>query len=331
MIVIFGQPIDRCADLVHQLLRRHRTEVVFIEGSDLLTTMGINWSLASVNGDNFLTVNSHRIPLASISGVLTRMWQPIKTDPDQSQQDQQYIQYELYATLIGLFYALDCRVVNRPIPGAISRPIFTGIERVRRIRQCGFKLPPTLVTPSYEKALRFYHRCSQRAILGSLSGQFPWQLIMGKEGERDLQAVLAQHPIYLQETPVGEWLQVFTVGERAFGASVPMDPIAGRNGKEPLQAAEISPALQVRCCRLAQALHLDFAQLHILKTDQGEEYCFDVISFPIYDPCEDSLQESITAALAELLEKGGRRASDDLAFWRFSRSGDDVYLRAPVR
>ena len=97
---------------------------------------------------------------------------------------------------------------------------------------------------------------------------------------------------------------MFTVGERAFGVSVSMDHIEGRNGKEPLQAAEISPVLQERCCRLAQALHLDFAQLHILKTDQGQEYCFDVNSFPIYDLCEEPLQESITAALAELLEKG---------------------------
>lgn len=330
MIVIFGHETDRCAYQVHQYLRQRGADVVFIEGSDLLTTMGVNWSLAGVNGDSFLTAKSHQIPLASISGVLARMWQQTKADSDQTPKNQQYIQYELHATMIGLLNALDCRVINRPFPGMACRPIFTGIERVRRIRQCGFKIPATLVTSSHEEASRFYDRCGRIAILGSLSGQFPWRLICGEEG-RDLQAVLARHPIYLQEVPAGEWLQVFTVGERAFGASVHIDHIAGRNGKAALQAAELSPVLQERCGRLAQALRLDFAQLSILKTEQGEVYCFDVNGFPVYDPCEEPLQESIATALAELLEKGDRRSSDDLDFWRSSRSGDSVRLRAPVR
>ena len=329
MIVIFGDQSDHCASHTYEYLRRRGTDVIFIETSHLFTTMGVNLSLARVPDDSFLTVYSHTIPLATISGVLARMRGPITVDPEQTLLDQRYIHDELSATLAGLLNSFDCRVINRPRPWMWHRSVCASAEKVRGITQCGFILPATQVTSSGEAASRFYDRCGRRAILGSPSGQIPWRLITGEEGGGYLRAVLARHPIFVQEVPAGQWVQVFTVGDSVFGASGRIALGTEENGRVPLQAAELTPALHERCYRLAQALHLDFSHIHLLQTEQGDEYCFDLSAFPVYDQCEGHLQERITSALGELLEKGDRRTSDDPAAGRSGRSGDGIRLRVP--
>jgi hypothetical protein len=291
MVVILSHQHDLCASLTYKHLRRRGAEVVFIEDSQLLTTIELNWSLARSPASSFLTVSSPKVPFANISSILARMHSPIKTDPDLNQHDQEYIRHETQAAWMGMLHSLDCRVINRPIPGITGRPIFTNRDHVGCVTQCRFKLPATLVTSSSESAFRFYDCCGRRAILRSPSGQIPWWLISGTEGAEHVQAALARHPVCLQQVPCGTWLQVFTVGDRAFGASDQSDLTEGGNAKVSPQAFALSPELRERCCLLAQALSLDFSQMQLLRTEQGEVYCFDVSIFPTYDNCEERLQE----------------------------------------
>jgi len=182
MVVILSHQNDLCALLTYKHLRRRGAEVFFIEDSQLLTTIELNWVLARSHASSFLTVSSYKVPFANISGILARMHGPIKTDPELNQHDQEYIRHETHAALMGLLHDLNCRVINRPSPGVMGRPIFTNRDQVGCVTQCGFKLPATLVTSSYESASRFYDCCGRIAILRSTSGQIPWRLISGTEG-----------------------------------------------------------------------------------------------------------------------------------------------------
>jgi hypothetical protein len=186
------------------------------------------------------------------------------------------------------------------------------------------------LTSEAEEALAFYQRCGRRAVLSSPSGRHLRRVVGGKAGAGEIEAALARHPIVLQEAPDGEWLQVFTVGERAFGARALVELPVGGDDQGPLRAVELPPAFQTQCCRLAGAFRLDFARLLLLQTERAEFYCLDLSSRPEYANCEEAVQQQITAALAARLMGGDKRCGDDPAAWRAGRPGDGVRLRAPV-
>jgi hypothetical protein len=306
MIVIFGNQGDICSWQTYEYLKQQGQDVVFIDmASDYLSTSGINWSFACSDKEGFITVNSQKIPLKNITSVLARMVYSSYKEPQLSQKDQDYISSESYATLIGLLNSLDCLVVNRPKPGMVRAPILVNREQIEVVKQCGLKLPNMLVTASPERALSFYNSHNQIAIIGSPSTPFFLDLIKGEEGVSKLELVLnQQQPIYLQEIPQGQWLQVFVVDNRVFGSSFWFNSQIGVN----FPKTELSPELQEQCCKLAQVLELDFMQVRLVQTEQSEAYCYDINEFPSYIQCDKELQEGIKTALAELLEKGNRGA-----------------------
>jgi hypothetical protein len=303
MVVILGQPSDPCASLTHQYLRRSGTEVAFIDDSQLLSTAGLSWLPDGPLTDGFLTFHSSRIPLATVTGVLTRIRQSAQGPSELSTEDRQYIATELHATLLALLSSLPCRVINRPIHGMARRPVALRVERARQIAACGFKLPAILMTSSEERAVRFYERFGENVLVGVLSGREGWRLIHGREGICELKALLARGPICLQEVPPGRWLQVITVGDQAFGAEAGANHLGEERSRGPLQTVEPS-SLRMDCCRLARAFQLEFAQLEVVQSGTGERYCLDVSPWPTLGACAEPLQESIVASLAQLL-KGG--------------------------
>jgi hypothetical protein len=304
MVLIFGQPSDLCASLTNQYLRRPGTEVAFIDASQLLTTAGLSWSPDGPLTHNFLTLHSSRIPLGAVTGVLTRIRQSAQGPSDVGAEDRQYIATELQATLLAFLSSLPCRVINRPIHGMARRPVALRVENSRQIAECGFKLPAILMTSSEERAVRFYERFGENALVGVLSGREGWRLIRGREGTGQLKALLARGPVCLQEVPPGQWLQVITVGDQAFGVEVCATRLGEERSRGPLQTVEPSSRLRTECCRLARAFHLEFAQFEVVQSGTGERYCLDVSPWPTLDACAEPLQESIVASLAQLLEGG---------------------------
>lgn len=306
MIVIFSNQGDLCATQTYEYLKQQGKKVVFIDmASDFLNTSGINWSLACSNTEGFLIVNSQKITLTEITSVLCRTIYPSYAVSQLNKKDQDYIRAEAYANFMGLLNSLNCLVINRPKPGFICTPQFANSLQIKEIKRCGLKLPNMVLTTSYENALNFYDSCNRIAILGSTSPPILLQMIKGEDGVSQLQATLnKQQPIYIQEVPVGKWFQAFVAGNSVLGSSFWFDSQAGI----PFQAVELSLELQEQCCKLAQALQFKFMQIRILQTEQGESYCYDISEFPSYAQCEKLLQEKITIALAELLEKGEREA-----------------------
>jgi len=302
MILIFADHNDLCARQTYEYLKQRGIEVFFIDlMSDFLGTMGVNWLLAS-RDESFLTVNSRKVPLSEITGVVARTIYPSYADPQLSQKDQDYFRFESHAAFIGLLNFLDCPVINRPTPGMACPPFFANSYQVIEVMRCHFKVPEMLVTSSPKHALSFYDSCNQVSILGSPGSPL---LIKGEEGATHLQTILSQQaqPIYLQGVSEGEWFQAFVVGNKVFGASFWFESLAGEKQKMPFQAVELPAKLQEQCCKLAQALKLDFLQVRLLQTEPNEVFCFDVSDFPFYVQCENLLQKEIVTALVDLLEK----------------------------
>jgi hypothetical protein len=226
-------------------------------------------------------------------------------------------------------HGLDCPVLNRPLPGLESAALYPNGDKIRRVLACGFQLPAAMVTSSDESACQFYDRCGQHVLLRTSPWQLSWQLIEGAAGSQALPAILAKQPVYMQDIPMGQWYQVFTVGNRAFGGVAPAGCYAQEGSQLSLQPCVLAEDIQERCCRLARAFHVDFAQLSLLQTPENAWYCFDVSTFPVYTQCETALQEAITRALADLLISGDRSAAHDLTLWHARRPNPGIRVSMP--
>src|SRR5262245_14404087 len=79
-----------------------------------------------------------------------------------------------------------------------------------------------------------------------------------------------RQPLVLQAVPPGQWLAVFTVGKRAFTAALPPAGHIAAESQQRWTAVTLPPHVQERCSRLARALQLDFAQVHVVLTASGE-------------------------------------------------------------
>ena len=97
MILIVANQNDSCAQLVHHTLWEQKAEVVFLEDSQLQTTLGLNWSPAHPAGSDFLLVHSQKFPFATISSVLARIRNLTLATTDLSEEDQQYIHFKISA------------------------------------------------------------------------------------------------------------------------------------------------------------------------------------------------------------------------------------------
>jgi hypothetical protein len=326
MVLIFGHADDRCASLTDQLLRQRGIDVICINVSDLLSTVALSWSLDRRLDQSFHLLNSRRFPLSELSGVLARSRPAVPTDAA-TPQDQRYIAAELDAALQGLLYSLPCRVVNRPAVGLARRPLVQSLEQRRQVIEAGFRLPAMVMTSRHEDALRFYARCGRRVLLSTPTSHGPRRLLRGADGESELKALLAEHPVCLHEVPDGEWLQVFTIGERAFATAAPVDGLAKR-GDALSRDVELSPVVQAQCRRLAQAYELEFAQLDLVRSERDACYCLWISAWPQITGCGEALQHRIAGALADLLREEAGKSSDDLALWGSGRTGDRVSLLA---
>jgi hypothetical protein len=275
-----------------------------MDPAELFETAGFNWSVSHPAGRSFFTLETGRVPFRAISGVLARLGHLLAANWGPKLTDQDYVAAERHAALRGFLSSLDCLVINRPLLELTCGPVPIGMEQLRRMNECGFRLPPMLLTADPESALRFYERHDHRAVLLEPRNQPRWRLLHGPEGEAALRETVGRRPVQLLQAPRGEVLQVFALGGRAFAASLPLEDRPGADPPAPYCSVALSPALQARCCRLAQAYGWEFAQIDMVRADDETLYCLDIHAFPQYDRCEAPLQQAITTTLAELLERG---------------------------
>jgi hypothetical protein len=330
-ILIIGSGKDPCVSLTRDFLHQRGIAVFSFEADDLLGSVGLYWPLPDPAGSGFLQIGDNRVSLADIGAVLVRHKPPPLPDPDQATEEDGYIAGELQATLLAFLQSLDCLVICRPDPRISRRLAVAAVEWRPAIHEAGFRLARVLATADPAAAHDFCGAGDQPVLLRSPSGLDPWKLLEGENGAAHRAALMARHPVYLQELPGGRGLRVFVVGERVLGCDGDLSRVAGTNVPPRFRAVALSPDEQQQCRRLARLLDLEFAQMDLVETESGELYCLDVSPWPELESCEPELQRMMATALADLLEGGWKRGSDDPGVWRSGRPGDGVrVLSAPV-
>jgi hypothetical protein len=239
-VLILASDQDRLAHNAHAELARRGVCVLRVDPTDLTGGADLGWSVLSSSG--FVGPPDRRVRLQRLRSVLVRAdGRPAR---DESADDEQeYIDAEIAATMLGLLAGLDCPVINRPAPGEVGRLI---LRETATVAASGLEPTPTLVTSDPRAALAFYRdRCDRRALLAPTSGCAPPELIAGEEGEASV-AACGSRTIVLQAVPEGTGVSVWVVGMRS------------------VCARPISPSVHASCVRAAVGLGLELARFDLV-------------------------------------------------------------------
>jgi hypothetical protein len=300
-VAILAASDDRLAQLVQAALEQREVPVVFLEASSPFGAAGLSWSIDSQAG--FLELESSRLDLDRVRGVLFREPPGTLVDTLVGGDDRAYRAWEVHATLLGLLAALKCPVVNRPRPAEQRSFLLT---HARSVRSAGLRVTPTLVTSDPRAAYEFFGACCEEgALVGSTTKWDGWDPVGGDGNsrahgaaervevtQREFAQRTAREPLVLRALPRGERVTVFVVDQRTVTGA--------RDGAGRLRAADLSAPLRAACVRLAASLSLSLALIELVAGDR-EATCLDVTSFPSLAECDAELEDELAMALALLL------------------------------
>jgi glutathione synthase/RimK-type ligase-like ATP-grasp enzyme len=190
---------------------------------------------------------------------------------------------------------LPCRVANRPVAGMSNR---SKPFQALQIRECGFRIPETLVTNDPAAAKQFYEQRDGKVIFKSISGVRSIVRRLGPEYLERL-PLLRNGPAQFQAFVAGDDIRVHVVGDLCFdyrfawqdGIPLKMEPT--------MLSAEVTS----QCLRLSQKLGLSLAGIDLKESPTGEYYCFEVNAAPMFSFYERTTCQSISTALGEFLRQ----------------------------
>lgn len=306
MFLILSSQQDDCATRTYAELRKRGHGVLLIDDALSTSDLEMNWRADSDDpSGGWFGVAGQHLPLADIQGVLLRLLTPLREEPKQDLSDRRYVMVELAAALESLLHSLPARVVNRPVPGLSGRHIYARHGGAESVARAGFEVPDFCVATAPGRLCEMVRESNQpKAIVAGLHAPIAPMLVRATGVNAAVEELSAGHPIaplYAQPIPRGEFVQIFLVGDRAFGVTGPPSGTRGNCGdqgsKRFLHRETVDKARA-----LTNHWGLEFAQISVVETPNEGAYCLDMIEFPIYNHCEPNVQAGITSELASLLE-----------------------------
>jgi glutathione synthase/RimK-type ligase-like ATP-grasp enzyme len=172
------------------------------------------------------------------------------------------------------------------------------------IKQYGLDIPDMCITSDEEEARQFITRY-KATIYKSISGT---RSIVKQVDEAALQNLhkIKYCPVQFQECVTGFNVRVHVVGQRAIATKICSDAVDYRYARAEGKSTTLEPYnlpahLAEKCVALAHSLHLPFAGIDLMITNDGRTICFEVNPSPGYSYYEQNTGQLISHALADYL------------------------------
>lgn len=297
MILILADSGDAWSTLIHLELSRRGKEVSWVQPSQLLDRILLNWSVRCDGAvpEGTLIVEERPVALADLTGVLVRLPipPPLSID-DLSPEDRSYVTRETTAAWLALLDTLPCAVINRPVPGGRATLMSGSAEYSRLARVHGFLMPPSYYAASWADAVAKFASWHNRVYVKMLGSSEPGRFL-NEPGDANSEPFPQHRSVFLQPVPDGQRITVYVVAGEAVATLV--HPVGSSN--EP----QIVPAVPADAClRLTQDLGLAFAECEVILAADGI-YCLDVSASPRYWRCPQEVQQRIVASLSDCLSQ----------------------------
>lgn len=255
-------------------------------------------------GDSILSNGNKSYKLNDCMGLFLRTMDQTQVPEFEVSQHKEAIN-EMYTRLFQLLDAeTSCKVINAPSVQMSnnSKPYQSLI-----IKQHGLDIPDMCITSNEDEARGFlakYKSCIYKSISGTRS-------IIKKVDEKSLQNLykIKYCPVQFQEYVTGFNVRVHVVGQIAIATKIYSEAIDYRyshsEGKSmSLEPFELADGLAEKCISLAHDLHLPFAGIDLMITDDGRTICFEVNPSPGYSYYELSTGQLISHVLADYMAYG---------------------------
>ncbi|MCS3737445.1 ATP-grasp domain-containing protein [Mucilaginibacter dorajii] len=252
-------------------------------------------------GDGMLSNGTRQLKLNDCTGLYLRTMDHTQV-PEYAQTKKQVGINGMYEKLFQLIDSeSDCKITNPPSVQMSnnSKPYQSQI-----IKQYGLDIPDMCITSNEDEAREFMAKY-KAAIYKSISGT---RSIVKQVDEAALQNLhkIKYCPVQFQECVTGFNVRVHVVGQRAIATKICSNAIdyryARAEGKQTtLEAYDLPAHLAEKCIALAHGLHLPFAGIDLMITNDGRTICFEVNPSPGYSYYELNTGQLISHALADYL------------------------------
>jgi RimK-like ATP-grasp domain len=302
MILLWGLPADSPLAQVHSALCRRKAAVAFIDQRDVLETevelrvdgavQGVVRTpdravpLEQVTAAYVRPYSSAQLPAVERAGPLSAAWQHAVSIDD---------------ALMSWAELTPAHVVNRPTAMATnsSKPY-----QALFIQAVGFEVPATLVTTDIDAVHEFWAEHTT-VIYKSLSGV---RSIVSRleEGHNARLERVRWCPTQFQQYIQGTDYRVHVVRDEVFACEICSSAddyrYAGRQGLSvEIRPYQLPRDVADRCRALTKSLGLSVTGIDFRRDPEGRWYCFEVNPSPAFTYYQNSSNQPIDEAIADLL------------------------------
>src|SRR5258708_7459161 len=296
MILICGDPFDPVILFLRARWDSDHLAYYLLDlgCSEVKLDVRVDYEEGSMNG--FMQGEGWRLDVSELTGVF------VYSDDCQSEKAVERASAERDPEIAALLNNLPCKVANRPTAGISNR---SKPFQALYIRECGFRIPETLVTNDPEAAKRFYEEYNGKVIFKSISGIRSIVRRLSPEYIERL-ALLRNGPTQFQALIAGDDIRVHVVGDQCFATRIRCSSVDYRFACEEgillqMEPALLSAEITSMCLQLSQRLGLTFAGIDLRESPTGEYYCFEVNDAPGFSFYEAKTRQPISTALGEFL------------------------------
>jgi glutathione synthase/RimK-type ligase-like ATP-grasp enzyme len=304
MVLLCGIPGDGPFELVGDALDSIGQAYVVLN-QRRFADISANYSLVGAQLEGELSIGSEIYRLEDFTGIYNRA-AGYQTMPEYValRPDAPLAQHcaGLHEVLSAWFDITPARVLNRNffMSSNASKPY-----QQLKISQCGFLVPPTLITNSPQEVLDFKAQYGS-LIFKSASGIRSIVRELNGDDEQRLDQIRAC-PAMFQQRLTGINYRVHVVGERLFPTKINSGSVDYRYGlKMDGKAAELEPCelpddVAAKCLLLSRELGLPLAGIDLFCDLEGQWHCFEVNPSPGFSYFENNTEQPISTAIAEYL------------------------------
>ncbi|WP_184547498.1 ATP-grasp domain-containing protein [Mucilaginibacter sp. FT3.2] len=299
MIILMGIPSETPLRLLAEACNAKRIPYEFFNQRQQENwTVDYNFRLPA---EGVLDNGTKRLKLNDCTGLYLRAMDHTQI-PEYAQTENKEGISNMYEKL---FQLIDnesaCKITNPPSVQMSnnSKPYQSLI-----IQQHGLDIPDMCITSDEDEAREFIAKY-KTAIYKSISGT---RSIVKQVDEASLQNLhkIKYCPVQFQECVTGFNVRVHVVGQIAIATKICSDAVdyryASAEGKNTsLEPYQLPANLAEKCVALAHQLHLPFAGIDLMITDDGRTICFEVNPSPGYTYYEQNTGQLISHALADYL------------------------------
>jgi glutathione synthase/RimK-type ligase-like ATP-grasp enzyme len=303
MILLAGIRSERPIALVAEALSDAGSEFRFVHQRDV-AEQAICWQVEGGRITGSLRLGAETIALEQVTALYTRMMDDRKLPELDGLPDDHPARRHARAFHEAFFHWSEiapARVVNRAEPQGSngSKPY-----QAQLIAAHGFRVPPTLITNDPSAVLAF-RKAHGKIIYKSISAV---RSIVKTLEDSELERLdsIGWCPVQFQAAIEGVNIRVHVVDNATFATEIASTHVdyryAGQDGGETrLSAATLPRAVRSRCIALSRGLGLAFSGIDLMRTRDGEYYCFEVNPQPGFSYYESHTGQPIAAAVARYL------------------------------